>query len=616
MKQTTKIKIGRYLYPVDLIYEGKRIYVAFRYNKAIIAEVKSMTGAKWHGFDEKPRKIWSISDCPRNHFQLAYLQGLNPYAHYDIVIENHEYQRLLFSHQQVAADFMLSRRQCILAGEPGVGKTLAAIEVMERSGILDWWYVAPKSALRAVEREFRIWKSAVQPQMFTYEAITKKIKEWQEYGGIFPTPYGVIFDESARIKNPTAQRSQAAMILANLIREKHGNDGFVIEMSGAPAPKNPCDWWHQCEIACPGFIKEGDKNKFQKRLAIITQQELFATGQKYPKLESWLDDEDKCAICGKMEDDSVHNREQCLLEDIEYHSYKKSRNEVAHLYDRMQGLVLVQLKKDCLDLPDKHHHVIRLEPNQKIINLAKTIIETSRTTIGAITSLRELSDGFQYSKEECGTIICSVCNGNRSILDPLDPLQVSKIPCDGCGGSGRKKQYTRVTKQIETPKEGALRDYLDEYFEVGRVVIYGGFAGSVDRCVQICHDNGWQTIRVDGRGWKMSEGLCLEDDPLDIFQDKLIQYSHVAFVGQAGAGGIGLTLTASPVIIYYSNDFDADHRIQSEERIHRPGMDLNLGATIIDLIHLQTDELVLNNLIKKRELQALSMGELAKALET
>ena len=46
------------------------------------------------------------------------------------------------------------------------------------------------------------------------------------------------------------------------------------------------------------------------------------------------------------------------------------------------------------------------------------------------------------------------------------------------------------------------------------------------------------------------------------------------------------------------------------------GMDTNRGATIIDLIHLPTDDYVLANLQKKRELQDISLGQIVEAIET
>jgi len=563
MKVETKFRVDKYLYPVTLNFDGDKIWVFFRYNKQLVAEIKTFAGAKWWGGEEPPIKAWTISNTPRNLFRLAYLQGKNPYAWYDKEIIKNEYERPLYLHQRDGADFVLAVRRCIIAMEMGTGKTLLVEEVIERSGIKgpNWWYVAPKSALRAVQREFRIWQSKVWPKFMTYEALVKEMKNWVDG---FRAPMGVVFDESARVKNPTAQRSQAAMQLADGIRSDWGDAGYIILMSGAPAPKSPVDWWHQAEIACPGYLREGDIYKFKNRLAVI-QQKSDMQGGVYPQLVAWRDDEHRCDICGKF----IEEHKDIIFDEGEDHEFKASKNEVSYLYERLKGLVFIRMKKDCLDLPEKQYRKVILEPTQKILNLARTIVNTSPTTIQAITLIRELSDGFQYQKD----------------------------------GS---------TEYIDSPKEGAIVDILDELSDIGRIVIYAGFTASVDKCVEICNKCGWQTIKVDGRGWKMSDGL--EDDPLDIFQDKLEKYPFVAFVAHPGSGGVGLTLTASPVEVFYSNDFDADHRIQAIERIHRPGMDFNRGATIIDLIHLPTDQLILDNLELKKRLQDLTMGEITRVL--
>ncbi len=587
----TKFRAGKYMIPVTLTYQDKRIFLKFPFNRKLIDAIKSnMEGISWHGHDKPPRKIWSIVNSRHNQFRIAYLEGKNPYAHYDSKTIKHEYTRPLYFHQKEMSNHQLAMRRCVTAGEMGVGKTLSVIETMERSGFDDWWYVAPRSGIIAVERELRIWKSKIKPRMMTYAGLTKIMKNWDNA----KAPQGVIFDESSRVKNYTAQRSQAAMALANGIRDDWGNDGYIILMSGAPAPKSPVDWWWQCEIACPGFLKEGSTAKFKNRLGVIVEKE-SVTGGVFPHLETWLDDSKKCAICGQTEE--AHFDEE--------HDFESSKNEVAFLYERMKGLVLVRLKKDCLDLPDKIYKQIILEPDQKTINVAKSIVKTASTVIAGITLLRELSDGFQYQEVADGTAVCPECKGSAKMIDPLGD---SEIKCDNCV-DGKVKKYKRVTQQVSTPKEEALRDILDQHLDIGRLVIYAGFTGSVDRCVRICQDCKWEVIRVDGRGWGSPF-----DDPLETFQNQQEEHPLVAFVGQPGAGGMGITLTASPTIVYYSNPFDFESRVQSEDRIHRIGMDENRGATIIDLLHLATDELVLNNLKKKRRLQALTLGELQRAI--
>jgi len=139
-----------------------------------------------------------------------------------------------------------------------------------------------------------------------------------------------------------------------------------------------------------------------------------------------------------------------------------------------------------------------------------------------VSLLRELSDGFQYVEIDDGVELCPICNGKKLMIDPTDPD--SKINCDGCGGKGERKKHKRVAQQLETPKEAALRDILDEHLDVGRLVIFAGFTGSVDRCVSICQDCEWEIIRVDGRGWQSSFA-----DPLETFQVDFENHPRVAF---------------------------------------------------------------------------------------
>ena len=655
MIQELKLKYGKYLYPVKMVEHQGRLWFQFKFNRGLMEEIKAMAGVKWHGFaDAQGRdfaiktfgtdKIWSVADSHRNRFQLRYLQQQNPYAEYDKPIEPFEPTRPLYTHQIDMASFAMTRRKCLIAGEMGVGKTLAAIEVMERSGREDWWYIAPRSALKAVEREFRKWKAKFIPEMMTYEGLVKKIRNWEDGN---PTPYGVVYDESSKIKTPTSQRSQAALALAEGIRSDH-KDGFVILMSGTPAPKSPVDWWHQCEVACPGFIREGTVSKFQVRLGLFQEKESFSGGV-YLQQITWMDDEKKCAICGQYEEAATHDIEIAMSAGEDYHPYQSSVNEVEKLYSRMDGLVQVKFKKDCLELPEKRYELIRVKPLPKTMRSASLVKKKAKTAASALVLLRELSDGFQYKEEVDGKITCGRCNGDKEVFDWEakegideetlnitydsdgeaqvesngerlkweDCFEKTTYDCPNCDGTGEVDKIIRTVDEVECPKDEVLKDLLDSHSDIGRIVIYAGFSGSVDRCTNTALQAGWAVIRVDGRGWHYEHPVNGIDkvDHLEVFQEKLREYPKVAFIGQPGAAGMGLTLTASPTIVYFSNDFNAESRIQSEDRIHRAGMDANRGATIIDIIHLPTDELVLENLRKKRKLQDLTLGLVESALE-
>lgn len=635
--ETYSYQNGRYIkaLEVKVLEAGGCIYFNFPFSRVFMDEVKSMDGSKWCGsVGDRPAidvkitvpafgttKVWRVNDCVRNRFQMDYLFGRNPYKKYDAPLVEFTPTRPLYKHQCELAAFALTRHYCIFAAEMGTGKTLASIEVMEQSGVLDWWYVAPRSALKAVEREFKRWKCKIQPRMLTYEALREEMKVWLNGK---TAPQGVIFDESSRIKNATAGRSQAAMALADGVRADWGDNGFVILMSGSPAPKSPVDWWHQCEVAQPGFLREGTMDKFQLRLGVFEQKQSISGGV-FNQRVTWLDDDKKCGKCGKLKEDMVHD--DAVAED--FHPFQQSKNEVQHLYKRMNGLVTVKFKRDCLDLPEKIYREIILKPKAETLRAARLIMAKAKTTVSALTLLRELSDGFQYEEKVEGKQKCQVCGGSRIIqegvgqLDMTDDANAAEFeikpgPCQYCDENGEQDRIVRTMVEYLCPKDDAIKELLDEHFDVGRLVIYGGFTGSVDRCVNLALSQEWGVIRVDGRGWWAVDAKrqTYPVDPLTVFQDELEDFPRVAFIGQPGAAGMGLTLTASPSIVYYSNDFNAESRIQSEDRIHRPGMDVNRGATIIDLLHLPSDRTVLDNLKAKRKLQDMTLGALTEALQS
>lgn len=265
----------------------------------------------------------------------------------------------------------------------------------------------------------------------------------------------------------------------------------------------------------------------------------------------------------------------------------------------------MKFKKDCLDLPDKIYKKIRLEPPPSIKAAAKIITRSETNGAQALIKLRELSDGFQYTQTKDGMKTCPGCFGTGIDHIATQALGTEKV-CANCEGKKEVDNFIRSIREVACPKVEALKELLDEHDDFRRIVIYAGFTASVDRCVSICKAAQWRTIRVDGRGWDTDI-----EKPLEYFQSDSDE--RIAFIGHPGSAGTGLTLTKSPSIVYYSNDFNAEYRIQSEDRIHRIGMDVNRGATIYDLFHLPTDELVYNNLQQKRQLQAISMGELQDA---
>lgn len=625
IKLITETKKGTLLkVPATIERDGSRIYF-LKSPFALKNEIKSMKGSRWHGFIEgDERKIWSVEDCCRNNFQLEFMQGGNPYVNWDQPLRNFGYSRSLFEHQKFMADNGLTYHYQIWAAEMGVGKTLAAIELMEKSGVTDWWWVAPKSGLAAVEREFVKWGLRVQPNLMTYDRLRIEIERWEKGR---PAPIGVIFDESSRLKTWNAKRTRAAAHLADAIRREHGWDGYCILMSGTPSPKSPVDWWAQCEIAYPGFIKEGSEKAFEWRLAIFQKQ--MTDAGEFWKRKTWRDDERKCDICGEFADHECHimDEDAVLFGGGDgNHEWVKSKNEVAYLHERLKGLVVTLKKKDCLDIPDKIYREIKLDPTSTIKRVAKALAKSAVSAIQGLTWLRELSDGFQYREtqdEEKPLKSCPICKGKGECEgwttnpeEPDEPVKVWGL-CEACDGEGTVPNMVRETKEIKTPKDQAVRDLLEENEDQGRIVIFAGFQGSIDRIVKICHRQQWDVVKVDGRGWKVllasGEKTPHKTKPLDYWAD--MKNERVAFVAHPASGGMGLTLTEARMAVFYSNDFMPESRSQAEDRIHRPGIDENKGATIVDLFHLGTDRKVLGVLKDNRRLEQMTLGEFQEMLD-
>jgi SNF2 family DNA or RNA helicase len=79
-------------------------------------------------------------------------------------------------------------------------------------------------------------------------------------------------------------------------------------------------------------------------------------------------------------------------------------------------------------------------------------------------------------------------------------------------------------------------------------------------------------------------------------------------VGNPTTGGFGLTLTACNTVVYYSNNYNLEVRMQSEDRAHRMGQK---GTVVyIDIVAKGTlDEAIMKSLTSKGKLAAKTLGE-------
>ena len=83
-------------------------------------------------------------------------------------------------------------------------------------------------------------------------------------------------------------------------------------------------------------------------------------------------------------------------------------------------------------------------------------------------------------------------------------------------------------------------------------------------------------------------------------------------MGTPATGGYGITLTQANTVVYYSNGYDLEKRMQSEDRAHRIGQ--KNTVTYVDLIAEKTvDTKIVKSLRKKINIASKVMGEELKA---
>ena len=138
-------------------------------------------------------------------------------------------------------------------------------------------------------------------------------------------------------------------------------------------------------------------------------------------------------------------------------------------------------------------------------------------------------------------------------------------------GSDGKRIATHRMPRI--PKIEALEEVLDE--DPGRkVIIWCRFTEELLLIRKALDRRGVRHVSIAGDISGPERGAAVkqfQEDP-----------GTLAFVGQESTAGLGITLTAASLVIYYSNDYSLEHRLQTEDRCHRIGQ--TKSVTYIDIL--------------------------------
>jgi SNF2 family DNA or RNA helicase len=245
---------------------------------------------------------------------------------------------------------------------------------------------------------------------------------------------------------------------------------------------------------------------------------------------------------------------------------------LGELSEKLQGFSYRVLKEDCLDLPPKNwtkRHITLSNEQKKVYDQMKK--EALATLNGKVTS-------------------------TMTVITQLMRLQ--QITCGHFVADDGSTQEIKNNRIIE------LMDVLGEI--EGKAIIWGHWQKDIQNIVD-------EIEKIHGPGSVVSYyGLTPQDERQDNIRKFQDDPKCRFMVGTPSTGGYGITLTAANTVIYYSNGYDLEKRLQSEDRAHRIGQKKNV--TYIDIIAEDTvDEKIVKSLRKKINIASEVLGEELRA---
>ena len=243
---------------------------------------------------------------------------------------------------------------------------------------------------------------------------------------------------------------------------------------------------------------------------------------------------------------TFRNRYASMVDrNVGSHSFKLVTGYVRldELNDKLNKFSYRVLKEDCLDLPDKVYmkRFVAMTPEQ-----TKLYEEMKKHALAEL-------DGKMTSA--------------ASALAQM--VRLHQITC------GHLATDDGEVTQVKNNRINELLDVIEEVN--GKVIIWAIYRHDIKQIENtLAEKHGKDSV-------KSFYGDTADSDRQDIvnsFQDR--ESNLRFFVGNPRTGGYGLTLTAGHTVVYYSNSYDLEIRLQSEDRAHRIGQ--KEKVTYVDLI--------------------------------
>lgn len=232
------------------------------------------------------------------------------------------------------------------------------------------------------------------------------------------------------------------------------------------------------------------------------------------------------------------------------------------LTEQMNRRCIRFTKKECLDLPEKIYQTLRFDLDT---NEQKAYDELKRQLV------LKMEGGGKVSAQNAlvaGLRLVQICTG-----------YVGGVEQDASDSIDSSLPMFAIKEELGKSKMNLLKETLENVPEGEHVIIWCRFRHNIQQVEEVLRSINWTSVVFTGSLTSEQRKIAIEE-----FQAG----KHRAFVGILQAGGHGLDLTRASYVVYYSQDYSIERRMQSEDRAHRIGQKKNV--TYIDLVARHTIE--------------------------
>ena len=226
------------------------------------------------------------------------------------------------------------------------------------------------------------------------------------------------------------------------------------------------------------------------------------------------------------------------------------------------------LKEDCLDLPPKNftkRHIILTNEQRK---------------------------AYDQMKKAAMAVLNGKVTTTMTVLTQL--MRLHQITCG---------HFTADDGSIQLIENNRIKELMNVLEETeGKAIIWANYQRDITNIIQ-------NIVKVYGPGSVVDYyGLTPQEERQDNIKKFQNDENCRFIVGTTQTGGYGITLTQANTVIYYSNGYDLEKRLQSEDRAHRIGQ--TKSVTYVDLIAEDTvDEKIVKALRDKINIASEVLGE-------